>query len=204
MLCDPDAYLRLQYGPEGDFWYSEGENAYLTDEYLAWLEAGNSGVNGYPMSDGTEFAFWNTGFCVNQGERTTYGDGVGGKRGGTLEYWTEVQEITTANDNFNNWKETTGHANLMEWLETENAYYDTSEVSTYQAYMGTPTDSMQLTIDSLKDTVVTASWKMVYAETEAQFDEIWNQMLKDCEGLGAQDVIDWKLADVESAKELAR
>ena len=41
---------------------------------------------------------------------------------------------------------------------------------------------------------------MVYAENDASFDSLWNQMVSDCEGLGAQDIIDWRLADIENAK----
>ena len=59
---------------------------------------------------------------------------------------------------------------------------------------------MQLTIDSIKDVVTTASWKMVYAESDADFDALWNQMVSDCEGLGAEDIISWRLADIENAK----
>lgn len=58
----------------------------------------------------------------------------------------------------------------------------------------------QLMVDSIKDVVTTASWKMVYAENDASFDSLWNQMVSDCEGLGAQDIIDWRLADIENAK----
>ena len=63
-----------------------------------------------------------------------------------------------------------------------------------------PDDSMQLTIDAIKDVVVNASWKMVYAENENEFDKIWNQMVADCEGLGAASVMEWRLADIEHAK----
>ncbi|MCM1304935.1 MAG: hypothetical protein NC306_12655 [Butyrivibrio sp.] len=61
---------------------------------------------------------------------------------------------------------------------------------------------MQLTIDALKTTIVEASWKMVYAESEDDFNAIWDKMVSDCEGLGAQDVIDWRLADIDNAKQV--
>lgn len=43
---------------------------------------------------------------------------------------------------------------------------------------------------------------MVYAETDEEFDKLWDQMVSDCEGLGAQEVIEWKLADIENAKKV--
>lgn len=44
---------------------------------------------------------------------------------------------------------------------------------------------MKLTIDALRDVVVNASWKMVYAESDEEFESLWTQMVKDCEDLGA-------------------
>ena len=58
---------------------------------------------------------------------------------------------------------------------------------------------MDLTINAIKDVIVSASWKMVYAETDEEFNKIWDQMVEDCMGLGAQDIIDWRLADIENA-----
>lgn len=203
MWCDPDAALRILFGPEGDIWYKDGENAYLTDEYLTWVE-NNGNYNGFPMSDGTEFAIWNTGLCIGQGVQTTYSDGEGNSRRVNVSNWTESLEITTANENFANWKKTMGYDTWKDLLEDKGAFYSSSEISEYQSYMGTPDDSMQLVIDSLRDVVVTASWKMVYAENDAAFDAIWDQMISDCEGLGAQSVIEWKLADIENAKNLAK
>ncbi|MNV96473.1 hypothetical protein D3C71_1914880 [compost metagenome] len=60
---------------------------------------------------------------------------------------------------------------------------------------------MKLTLDSLKDVVVNASWQMVYAGTDEEFNNIWDKMVKDCNDLGAQSIIDWRLADLEQAKE---
>ena len=61
---------------------------------------------------------------------------------------------------------------------------------------------MQLILSSLKDIVVTASWNMVYADTDAEFDALWDKMVADCQELNAQSVIDWRLADIENAKKL--
>ena len=203
MWCDPDAYLRIQYGPEGDIWYSEGETVHLTDGFIAWLEAGNANANGYVMSDGTEWALWNTGFCVNQGVAGSYKDSDGDNVPGTPTKWDECLDIITESENYANWQKTTGYSTWKEWITEENAFYVDSPVDEYSAYLTSPSDSMNLIIDSLKNVVVPAGWKMIYAETDKEFDAIWDQMVADCEGLGAQDVIDWKLADIEAAKELA-
>lgn len=59
---------------------------------------------------------------------------------------------------------------------------------------------MQLMIDAIKDKVTTASWKMVYASSDSEFDALWDQMVADCNGLDANSIIEWRLADLENAK----
>ena len=55
----------------------------------------------------------------------------------------------------------------------------------------TADDSQLLTISALKDVVVPACWKMVYAETEEEFEAIWDAMVKDAETMGAKEIFDW-------------
>ena len=61
---------------------------------------------------------------------------------------------------------------------------------------------MQLMIDAIKDKVTTASWKMVYASSDSEFDSLWNQMVTDCNGLDANSIMEWRLADLENAKKI--
>ena len=72
---------------------------------------------------------------------------------------------------------------------------DIIPVCTESAYnsvaMPTSDDAMQLIVASIKDIVVSSTWKLVYAESEAEFEEIWDQIVEDALALGAQDVIDW-------------
>jgi len=71
----------------------------------------------------------------------------------------------------------------------------------YQLTLNNPLDK-QLDHDAIKDKVTTASWKMIYASSDSEFEQLWNQMVSDCEGLGAQEIIDWRLADIENAKQV--
>ena len=109
-------------------------------------------------------------------------------------------EISTDNDAVRAWQKDTGYDTWMDWLNENNAYADSSALDDIRTFVSIPDDVMQLTIDSIKDVVTTASWKMVYAESDADFDALWDKMVSDCEGLGAEDVISWRLADIENAK----
>lgn len=203
MWCDPDAYFRIINGPDGDFWYSDGENAFLTEDNLEYLREhqGSSENRTYP-STGEDANLWNTPFCVNTGEENSWLDGNGNHRVGRTTQWTEVMEITTDNENFANWKKTTGFNTWKDWLASENAYYSEGPLDNLINFCSQPDDSMQLTLDAVKDVVVNASWKMVYAESEEEFENIWEQMVSDCEGLGCTQIMEWRLEDIENAKEV--
>lgn len=201
MLADPDAYLMVNNGPEGDFWESDGEgNAYFTESGLAYLKESGGDMTGYTLENGETLEIWNTPFIAPSGAATSYQDGKGGIRTANVSGWTELNEINTDNDAYRAWKETTGYDTWKEWLEAEDAYCEESELDDIVSFTSLPDDTMKLTIDAIRDKVVNASWQMVYAQDEASFEALWDQMVTDCEGLGAQDVIQWRLSDLEQAK----
>ena len=202
MWCDPDACRVMKYGPDGDIWYSDGENAYLTDEFTAWLEAGNA-INGYKMSDGTEWSLFNTDFVCNDCTPGTYKDGKGNARTCSPQIWTEFQEIGADTELYAQWRETTGQNSWREWLASENAFYGDPEYDNIKKWVSSgPEDAnLQLVQSACKDVIVNASWNMVYAETEAEFEALWDQMVKDANEAGAQDLIKWRLDDIAQARE---
>ena len=204
MWCDPDAYLELINGPDGEFtWYSDGENAYPTEETITYMKE-NDGKTPEKLKDGEEAKLWNTSFCINTGAFTSYKDGKGNYRLVRVGQWSELQEITTDNATFDKWKATTGYDSWNDWLEAEGAYYHESSMDNVKTFCTTPSDSMRLTIDAIKDEVVNASWKMVYAESDEQFDQIWDEMVEKCEGLGAQEIMDWRLEDIANAQAIVK
>lgn len=202
MLSDADAYLNIMSGPEGEFWYvDENGDAYFTDEGLAYLqETGGADLSGAVISNGEELGLWNTPFIVNNGSATSFGDGKGGIRTAAVGGWTELNEISIDNDVFRAWQETTGQNTWKEWLEAENAFFSESPLDDVASFTTQPDDLMQLTVDAIREKVTAASWQMVYASSEEEFEALWDQMVADCEGLGAQEIIDWRLEDLENAK----
>lgn len=201
MLADPDAYLWIRSGPAGEIWDVD-ENGVATITETGIESAKKYGTGGvFTTSSGEEIALWNTPWIVSDGGAlTSYTDAEGNPRANMTSTWTEMLEISTNNDAVRAWQKDTGYDTWMDWLNENNAYADSSALDDITTFVSIPDDVMQLTIDSIKDVVTTASWKMVYAESDADFDALWNQMVSDCEGLGAEDIISWRLADIENAK----
>lgn len=201
MLADPDAYLWIRSGPAGEIWDVD-ENGVATITETGIESAKKYGTGGvFTTSSGEEIALWNTPWIVSDGGAlTSYTDAEGNPRANMTSTWTEMLEISTDNDVVRAWQKDTGYDTWMDWLNENNAYADSSALDDITTFVSIPDDVMQLTIDSIKDVVTTASWKMVYAESDADFDALWDQMVSDCEGLGADDIISWRLADIENAK----
>lgn len=203
MLADPDAYLCCRCGPKGEVWDVDNNGvASITDTALTWCKEHNSvDLGSYTLSSGEELTLWNTPWIVSDGGAlTSYTDAEGNRRPNMTSTWTEMQDISATNEVYASWCKAVGYDSWLDWLNDKNAYVASSALDNIQSFESIPDDMTQLMVDSIKDVVTTASWKMVYAENDASFDSLWNQMVSDCEGLGAQDIIDWRLADIENAK----
>jgi putative aldouronate transport system substrate-binding protein len=193
ILCDPDALKLLVFGPDGGgILYSEGNNMYLTDRFLEYIKE-NGQMVGYPLDNGETFDYFNTGYLCNAGVETSFEDGKGNKRIYDVMGYSEYQEIAAASDNFDAWKKTMGYNSWRELLADKNALCESSKIADLASYLQ-PDDQMKLLISSLNDVIQNASWKMVYAESDAEFEAAWNEMVSDCEGLGANQVIEWASA----------
>ncbi|MBQ8654703.1 MAG: hypothetical protein IJ507_07165, partial [Clostridia bacterium] len=69
----------------------------------------------------------------------------------------------------------------------------------FTAFLTPDDDDMIMTKAALKDVIVPASWQMIYAKDEAEFDKIWADTKAKCESLGLDYVIQYKTDDINAA-----
>jgi hypothetical protein len=202
MLCDPDANMVILNGPEGDYWYSDGRgNAFFTQAGMNHLTTSAMGdFTGYTLKSGERLELWNTPWVINSAAETSFRDGQGNYRTPTTTQWRESNDLKSQTESFIQWQRVTGFPSWKDWLNANNAYYPVSPLDGVFNFCSLPDDNMRLTISALRDTVVTASWQMVYANSDSDFQRIWNNMVTSCQGLGAQRIIDWRLADIRNAR----
>ena len=50
-----------------------------------------------------------------------------------------------------------------------------------------------------KQEIVTASWKMIYAKTDAEFEQLWDAAVAKCEEAGIKAIYDWRVAEMNEA-----
>ena len=113
--------------------------------------------------------------------------------------WPEVLAVVNDTQNMNEWRELTGYQYYIDQVKDAGNFYDVSVLDDVANFASVPDDFMKLTQSAVNAEVIKDSWLMVYANSDEEFEEIWNQMVSDCLELGAQDIIDWRLADLEAA-----
>ena len=107
-----------------------------------------------------------------------------------------------ATDAFKAWQKDSGYDTPLDMIGDLDLI-TMPEYDEFKGYLSAkPEDElMVLTQSALKEIVCTASWNMVYAKTDAEFEAMWDKMVSDCLASGAQDLIDWRLEDVAEARE---
>lgn len=198
VFASPDDYMVFRQGPEGEKWYiGEDGHVYMTEKNIQSVQDGTEFV----FSDGSTYQLWNTAWIVSYGTETSYTDKDGNVLPCVMSAWKQYREITNANPTNLKWSEAIGHATWAEYLDAEGRYYRTSPLQDVSKFCSQPDDMMKLTNDAICDVVVAASWQMVYSESDEAFDALWTQMVSDSKGLGAEEIIQWRLDDLAVAKE---
>lgn len=195
-IANPDAYLSWRSLPEGEKWYVDHDNViYPTEEGLENIKSGDLFV----LSTGEEERLWNVMPICHLGTPTSYVDGEGNYREPLVHCWPEALEIKNATPQGLSWQECYGCNTVIELFEREGILYRSSKLDDAGSFVEAPSDSQQLTISALLDTIINDSWKMIYAESDADFDAIWNNMVSEAEELGAKDIYNWYCENIDNA-----
>ena len=201
IICNPDDTTRLRYGEDGDgLWYTEGNVLKYTDRFKEHVANGGD-IGNFVYDNGEKASHFNTPYFIGTGTLTSYVDETGAPVPHTQHYCQAYQQMKFEGDTFANWQKTMGYSSWTELLRDKNTWCESSilESGVVLNQFEVMDEKMQLTMDAIKDVVITGSWKMIYAENDADFDRIWKEIVSDCEGLEAQKLIDWAMENIERA-----
>jgi hypothetical protein len=67
------------------------------------------------------------------------------------------------------------------------------------APMNTPPDNIRQIDNRIGDLVKTASWQMVYARNQTEFDRLWADMVQRSRGMGLDTSLQWYMQEYERA-----
>lgn len=199
MLADTDAFFELNCGPEGILWeYGEDGLVYPTEYGL------DCAINGKDVEfNGEKYVLWmDSDRLTTSSYANTYLGPNGPRQWRGQGNWTEVREHTNNDESYVQWRETFGYDRFYDQIVAENAFTPNSELDNVTNFCAQPDDAMQLTIDAIKQCVVEASWKMVYSESDEEFEKIWDQMIQDCRDLDAESIVAWRMDELSKAQEI--
>lgn len=200
MMADADFYYQMYNGTEEmGLWYT-GEDGYVYPTELGFIQSTTPGGDGTYFADGTKVETWLDRPVRSFTHSLSYIGPEGPRQARGMSEWVEIKAENNKSESNTQWMERFGFATFTKLLKAENAYTLSSPLTNVISFC-TPVDEWtQLSLDALRDVMVTGSWKMVYAQTDEEFEAIWDQMMKDCKDLGGEDIVSARLEDLANAK----
>lgn len=192
-LCEEEALLTLVGGHPSDagIWnYDENGVPTIT---AAYAEAYNNGTDLEIPAD-VKVDFWNIYYPITYGYMLKTGTSY------HYQYFPSYFDLAYSTDIAKDWTAHYGYTYLMELLKDKN-WPIAAQDEGFSSFMTPDDDITVLTKAALKDVIVPASWRMVFAANETEFDAIWNEMKMTCESLGINELVQYKLDDIAQARE---
>ncbi len=101
--------------------------------------------------------------------------------------WSTYKEATDT-QMVKDWRAKYGAENPVEYLKKNNKLVVSPNISVaLESY----SPEMEVIRNQCNECVCDASWQMIYAKDDAEFDAMWDKMTKDLDGLGFQDLMAW-------------
>jgi len=185
-LATPDGFLTTLYGPKGLCWdYDEDNNTVLLDV-------------GYKASVNPNYSFDDA-----SGFSGMFQNGISKFNCNLWAKDTVNPEANGQTYNTSTWPNITGkqtnYAVMNEWLsyygvETKDEYMKKFEysVSAPHTYVESETDDdFSTKRDAISAIIRQGTWDAIYAESEAEYNEIVNKMIEDANNAGYEEVVAW-------------
>lgn len=180
-LYDYDNSLTLINGPQGFLWDIKDDKLVLTEKYRELKLSGEKPV--LESGEIYENTYANNPAILGATIHPKYNQTL------TSAAWTESLDLSLdGNKLMEDWGKFYGAKTPSEWLNKNNQIVVRPRESTLLQPI--PSD-LVIIQDAVKEIVKEKSWKMIYAKNEAEFDKIYEEMRKECDGLGLQDLVKW-------------
>lgn len=190
MFANPDEIITFNAGPKGELWDVDANGkAFVTDKgYRYWTHGDTVKIKG------EDFVLFNTQYILNTGAMTSYGIpwSVGG-------CW-ELVEYNASTDLMESWKETyPGYSGFREMLLDKDQFVNEPFHVNASQFATATDDAQKLIMNAARSEIVTASWKMIYAKTDAEFEQLWDDAVAKCEEAGIKEIYEWRVDEMEKA-----
>ncbi len=101
------------------------------------------------------------------------------------QYWSTYKEETMT-DMKKAWQEKFGAAEPAEWMQKNGKLVISPNVS-----VALPSDTADISVirNQCNEEICDASWRMIYAKDDAEFDAMWDEMTANLNGFGFEDLM---------------
>lgn len=101
--------------------------------------------------------------------------------------WSTYKE-STETQMVKDWRAKFDAENPVDWMIKNDKIVISPNIS-----VPLPSDSEDISVirNQCNQCVIDASWKMIYAKDDAEFDDMWDEMATKLDGLGFQDLVAW-------------
>lgn len=196
-LSTPEGRMISEYGPQGVCWdYDENKNTYATDfgkkvhadKLNTEFEEG-SGFSG-KYHDG-ENQMGNVTWSVNASNPDSNGETY------NWDYW-KSNQIEPKNATEADWRTVTGAKNTEDYMNSRP--YRLAVGTSYAE--STKSDELKVSWEQVIKCVTDYSWKAMYAETDADFDAVVQEMITNANQYGYDQCIEWSLGEAATRRAL--
>lgn len=186
-LATPEGYMTYLYGPQGLSW------DYDEDGYTYFTEFGNkikidrdTPMEGEYAGMGT----FNDG-CLQINNSTWSIGALNPDSNGEKYDWKfwKSEQAAAASDIEQDWRDYFNVSSSYEYFE--NRDYTVAPATTFK--LGVKEGEFKTVWESVKDVIVTYSWRAIYASSDAEFDRIVDEMISEAKGYGYDQCVEWSL-----------
>jgi putative aldouronate transport system substrate-binding protein len=179
-MFSADGLMTLANGPRGVTWDVGADGKpFITDEGWSLIENNKQLPGGGTLSDGTAtLNFYGLSLMI---ENPSFGVPI------SYAYWPSSQNRKPS-ALLKDWQETTGYSTMRDLVWEEQGY---TPIPLAQAMIPTIPEDIQSLASQIGDVIKTSSWLMMFAEDEAEFNVLYDNMVERAEGLGIDKVLEW-------------
>lgn len=193
-LCTPEGRLTTEYGPKGVCWdYDEEGNTYFTELGKKCNSNKNTKMGGdYKGSfqDGT-LQIVNTTWSIDASNPDSNGETYNSNnwKSNLSKAETDIEQ---------DWRDKTGCTGINDYMEKGN--YVVSPGTSYTK--SEKSDELKTTWSQVTTEITNGSWKAIYADTDAEYDKIVNDMIRKCNKYGYDECVSWTANEAAKRKSL--
>lgn len=190
LSADPTFVRTMANGPQGELWDRDANNNLVITEKgkAAYLNGETVTING------ENYVFFNTPWLIHPNTP----DPIDGECVNVASSKTYVL-LSSQTDGQAAWAEHYGYSDFITMMEDKGQKilrFDDNVTKFAEPI----SEELKMLVAACKEFVVPECWKLVYAKSDAEFEQLWDNLVKGVEEMGMKDLYTWRMQNLKDAK----